>query len=145
MSDVPTSARGTGSASLSTSAGPEPTLGELVSGMTADVGLLVRKELELAKAEVREEAKTSGKAAGMLGAAGLAAHFALLFVSLALAWGLAEVMPTGFAFLLVGLLYGAGAAVLAMQGKERLREVRAPEQTIETMKEDVAWARARRS
>lgn len=123
----------------------DASLGELVAGMTADVGLLVRKELELAKAEVREEAKTSGKAAGMLGAAGLAAHFALLFVSLALAWGLASVMPTGFAFLLVGLVYAGVAAYLAMQGKERLREVRAPEQTIESMKEDVAWARARKS
>lgn len=123
----------------------DPTLGELVSGMTADVGLLVRKELELAKAEVREEAKTSGKAAGMLGVAGLAAHFALLFVSLALAWGLAEILPTGFAFLLVGIAYAAVAAVFAMKGKERLREVRAPEQTIETIKEDVAWAKARKS
>lgn len=123
----------------------EPTLGELVSGMTADVGLLVRKELELAKAEVREEAQTSAKAAGLLGGAGLAAHFALLFISLALAWGLAEIMPTGFAFLLVGIAYAALAAVLAMKGKERLREVRAPEQTIETIKEDVAWAKARKS
>lgn len=143
MSDVPTSSRGPGSASLST--GAEPTLGELVSGMTADVGLLVRKELELAKAEVREEAKTSGKAAGMFGVAGLAGHFALLFVSLALAWGLAEIMPTGLAFLLVGIAYAVVAAVFAMKGRERLREVRAPEQTIETIKEDVAWARARKS
>ena len=84
---------------------PEPSLGELVAGMTADFGTLVRKELELAKAEVREEAKSSGKAVGMFGAAGLAGHMALLFLSLALAWGLTEIMPDGFAFLLVGLLY----------------------------------------
>jgi hypothetical protein len=124
---------------------PEPTLGELVSGMTADVGTLVRKELELAKAEVREEARTTGKAAGMFGVAGLAGWFALLFVSLALAWGLAEIMPEGFAFLLVGLLYAAVAAFVAMQAKQRMRDVRPPEQTIETVKEDVAWARARMS
>ena len=124
---------------------PEPTLGELVAGMTADVGTLVRKELELAKAEVREEAKTTGKAAGMLGAAGLAAHFALLFVSLALAWGLTEIMPEGFAFLLVGILYAVAAAVLASQGKKRMQAVRPPENTIETVKEDVQWARARMS
>ena len=130
--------------SMSASA-PEPTLGELVAGMTADVGTLVRKELELAKAEIREEAKTTGKAAGMLGAAGLAAHMALLFVSLALAWGLTEVMPEGFAFLLVGILYGIAAAVLAKQGKERMQAVRPPENTIETVKEDVAWAKARMS
>lgn len=127
------------------SAVPEPTLGDLVSGLTADVGTLVRKELELAKAEVREEAKTSGKAAGMIGAAGVAAHFALLFASLALAWGLTEIMPEGFAFLLVGVLYAALAAVLAVQGRKRMQQVRPPEQTIETVKEDVAWARARTS
>ena len=130
--------------SMSASA-PEPTLGELVAGMTADFGTLVRKELELAKAEVREEAKTSGKAAGMLGAAGLAAHFALLFVSLALAWGLTEIMPEGFAFQLVGILYAVAAFVLAKQGKERMQAVRAPQNTIDTVKEDVAWAKARMS
>ena len=124
---------------------PEPSLGELVAGMTADFGTLVRTELELAKAEVREEAKSSGKAAGMLGAAGLAAHFALLFVSLALAWGLTEIMPEGFAFLLVGILYAVAAAVLASQGKKRMQAVRPPENTIETVKEDVQWAKARMS
>jgi uncharacterized membrane protein YqjE len=124
---------------------PEPTLGELVAGMTADVGTLVRKEMELAKAEIREEAKTTGKAAGMLGAAGIAGHFALFFVSMALAWGLTEIMPEGFAFLLVGVLYAIAAAVLATKGKERMQAVRPPEQTIETVKEDVQWARARMS
>jgi hypothetical protein len=124
---------------------PEPTLGELVSGMTADFGTLVRKELELAKAEVREEAKASGKAAGMFGAAGLASHMALLFLSLALAWGLTEIMPEGFAFLLVGLIYAAVAYIAVTQAKKRMREVRPPEQTIETVKEDVAWAKARMS
>jgi hypothetical protein len=123
----------------------EPTLGELFSGMTADVGTLVRKELELAKAEVREEARTSGKAAGMLGAAGLAGWFALLFASFALAWGLTEIVPEGVAFLIVGILYAAVAAVLAVQGKQRMQEIHPPEQTIETVKEDVAWARARMS
>lgn len=124
---------------------PEPSLGELVAGMTADFGTLVRKELELAKAEVREEAKSSGKAAGMFGAAALAGHMALLFLSLALAWGLTEIMPEGFAFLLVGLLYAVVAYVAATQAKQRMREVRPPEQTIETVKEDVAWAKARMS
>ena len=124
---------------------PEPTLGELVAGMTADFGTLVRKELELAKAEVREEAKSSGKAVGMFGAAGIAGHMALLFLSLALAWGLTEIMPEGFAFLLVGLVYGAITAVAVMQAKQRMREVHPPEQTIETVKEDVAWAKARMS
>ena len=126
-------------------ASPEPTLGELVSGMTADFGTLVRKELELAKAEVREEAKSSGKAAGMFCVAGLAGHMSRLFLSLALAWGLTEIMPEGVAFLLVGLIYAAVTFVAVTQAKKRMREVRPPEQTIETVKEDVAWAKARMS
>lgn len=126
-------------------ADPEPSLGELVAGMTADFGTLVRKELELAKAEVREEAKSSGKAAGMFGAAAVAGHMALLFLSFALAWGLTEIMPEGFAFLLVGLLYTVVTYVAVTQARQRMREVRPPEQTIETVKEDVAWARARMS
>lgn len=130
--------------SYSTSS-PEPTLGELVSGMTADFGTLVRKELELAKAEVREEAKSSGKAVGMFGVAGLAGYMTLLFLSLALAWGLTEIMPEGVAFLLVGLIYAAVTFVAVTQAKKRMREVRPPEQTIETVKEDVAWAKARMS
>ena len=124
---------------------PEPSLGELVAGMTADFGTLVRKELELAKAEVREEAKSSGKAAGMFGAAAVAGWMTLLFLSFALAWGLTEIMPEGFAFLLVGLIYAAVTYVAVTQAKKRMREVRPPEQTIETVKEDVAWAKARMS
>ena len=124
---------------------PEPSLGELVAGMTSDVGTLVRKELELAKAELREEAKTTGKAAGMLGAAGVTGHLALLFLSFAAAWGLSEIVPEGVAFLVVGVVYAVVAAVLAAKGRERMHAVRPPEQTIETVKEDVAWARARMS
>jgi hypothetical protein len=124
---------------------PEPTIGELVAGMTADVGTLVRKEMELAKAELREEARTTGKAAGMLGAAGVAGHMTLLFLSFALAWGLSEIVPEGVAFLIVGVLYAIATFVLATKGRERMQAVRPPEQTIETVKEDVAWAKARMS
>jgi len=123
----------------------ERSLPELVSDVAKDMSTLVRKELELAKAEVREEAKASGKAAGLFGAAGLAGWFALLFLSLALAWGLTEIMPEGVAFLLVGLLYAVVTFVAVTQAKKRMREVRPPEQTIETVKEDVAWAKARMS
>ena len=124
---------------------PEPTLGELVAGMTADVGTLVRKEMELAKAELREEARTTGKAAGMLGAAGLAGHMTLLFLSFALAWGLSEIVPEGVAFLIVGLVWAAVAAVLGLSGRQRLAEAKGPEKTVEEVKEDAEWLRQQKN
>jgi hypothetical protein len=71
---------------------------------------------------------------------------ALLFVSLAAAWGLAEVIPRGVAFLLIGVLYAATAAVLFVVARARAKQVNpVPEQTVETLKEDVEWLKAQRS
>jgi hypothetical protein len=121
----------------------EPTLGELLSAMTSDLGLLVRKEMELAKVEIKEEVGRAGKAAGAFGGTAVTAYFALLFLSFALALGLSALMPDGLAFLLVGLLYGAASAVLFLQGRDRAKDLNpVPEQTVETLKEDVAWAKA---
>jgi uncharacterized membrane protein YqjE len=124
----------------------EPSLSDLLSTMTTDLSTLFRQEVELAKVELKEEGAKAGKAAGMLGAAGLAAHMALLFVSIGIAWLLDAVMPESLAFLLVGLAYGIGALILAKTGQARMKQVRpAPDQTIETLKEDVQWARAQKS
>jgi len=120
----------------------EPTLGELFGALTADMSTLMRKELELARIEVREEVAKGSRAGGILGATAVAAYMALLLVSFALAWGLATVMPTGFAFLIVGALYAIAAGVLYSKGRTELRKVRpVPEQTVETLKEDVQWAK----
>jgi F0F1-type ATP synthase assembly protein I len=125
---------------------PDKSLGELFSELTSDLSNLFRKEVELAKVETKEEVARAGKAGGMLGGGAFAAWFALLFVSFALAWLLDEWMHTALAFLIVGLLYGVVAAVLALQGKARLQSVNpVPQQTVETLKEDVQWARAQRS
>jgi hypothetical protein len=121
----------------------EPTLGELVSAMTSDLSLLVRKEMELAKVEIKEEVSTAGKAAGAFGGTAVAGYMALLFLSFALALGLSALMPDGLAFLLVGLLYGAVAGVLFVQARDRAKQIDpVPQQTVETIKEDVAWAKA---
>lgn len=118
-------------------------LGELMGEMTAEFSLLVRKELELARAEIREEIGKAGKAGGMFGGGAVAGYMALVLLSFAAAWGLAAAMPRGVAFLLVGLVYAAAAAVLYMQGRKKLAEVNAvPQQTVETVKEDVEWAKA---
>jgi hypothetical protein len=118
-------------------------LGELFGDLSRDFSTLMRQEVELAKTEIREEATKAGKAGGMLGGAAAAGYFCLLLASFALAWGLAELIPTGFAFLVVALLYGITAAALFVMGRSRLREVRpVPDDTVETLKEDVQWARA---
>ena len=119
-------------------------VGELVREVAGDLSNLMRKELELAKAEVKEEAGKGAKGAGMLGGAGLAGYFVALFLSLALMWALASVIPTGWAALVVAVLWAIVGAVLFVTGRKKLREVNPkPEQTLETLKEDVQWARTR--
>ena len=83
---------------------PDKSLGELVAEMTGEISALMRKEVELAKVEIKEEVGRAGKAGGMLGAGAGAGYFALLFVSLALAWLLDQAMPIVLAFLIVGAL-----------------------------------------
>ena len=125
---------------------PEKSLGQLFSELTADLSTLMRKEVELAKVETKEEVSRAGKAGGMLGGGAFAGYFALLFLSFALAWLLDEWMHTALAFLIVGLLYAVVAAVLVVRGRARLQNVNpVPQQTVETLKEDVQWARAQRS
>ena len=125
---------------------PDRSLGELVAEMTGEVSELMRKEVQLAKVELKEEVGRAGKAGGMLGAGGVAGYFALLFVSLALAWLLDQAMPIALAFFLVGALYGIAAAVLITRGREQMKHVDpVPRQTVETLKEDAAWVRAQKS
>ena len=124
---------------------PEKDLSELVSELTTDIGNLVSTHIELAKVEIKEEVKKAGLGAGLLSGAGVAALFALLLLSFALAWGLQEIMPEGFAFLIVGLLWAAAAAVMALVGKDRISRVKGPEQTIDEVKEDAQWVRQQKS
>ena len=123
--------------------GGERSLGELFGTLTSDLSELMRSEMELARVELKEEATKAGKAAGLLGAGALAGYLALTLLAFAAAWGLAEVVDAGWAFLIVGLVVGAIAAVLALKGKERMNAVNpVPDQTMETLKEDARWARA---
>jgi uncharacterized membrane protein YqjE len=124
----------------------DASLGELFGRMTTDLSTLVRKEMELARVEMKEEVTRAGKAGGTLGAAAVAGLMALILLSFALAWGLAEIMPEGFAFLIVGALYAIGAFVLFSTGRKKMQQVNpVPEQTVETLKEDAQWLRDQRS
>jgi Putative Actinobacterial Holin-X, holin superfamily III len=105
---------------------------------------LARQELQLAKAEMREKGKKAGTGAGLLGAAGGMALLAGGAVTAFLILALDGVMPNWLAALLVAVVYGAVAAVLFLTGKERVQEAGplVPEQTVESVKEDVQWAKS---
>ena len=124
---------------------PEASLSELLSELTTDLSTLLRKEVELAKTEAREEIGHAGKAAAMLGAAGLAGWLALLMLSLAVAWLLDQGLNTALSFAIVGIAWAIAAAILLATGKRRLGAVQTLPQTKETIKEDVEWARTQTS
>ena len=114
----------------------DASVGELVGHVAQDLSTLMRQELELAKAEVKQEITKTGKAAGMLGAAGFAGYMVLLFASIAAWWGLANVMDQGWAALIVAGVWAVAGAVLFVAGRRRLSDINpTPEQTVETVKE----------
>jgi uncharacterized membrane protein YqjE len=122
--------------------GQEPSVGELLSEVTSDVQKLFRQEMELAKAEIREEASKTGKAAGVYGGAGFAGYMVAVFLSLTVAFTLGAWIPLGWAALIVTVVWAVIGAVLYPMGRSRMRNVSPrPEQTIETLKEDAQWAR----
>lgn len=128
------------------SAPSDLTLGELFGKLTSDLGTLLRKEVELARLETTDELRRAGRAGGMLGGAAVVALLAAVMASFALAWLLDSWMHPALAFAIVAVLWGAVAGLLYERGRERLRQVNpVPENTVETLKEDVAWARARKS
>lgn len=129
--------------SPSADGGGERPLGDLVSDLTRSMQTLLKKEVELAKVEIKEQASRAGKGGAMLAAAGVIGFVALLLVSWAAAWGVAEGTPTWLAFLAIGLLYGAIAGLLALTGKKKLQTVNpVPRQAVQTLKEDVETAKS---
>ena len=111
-------AGGSGSASgLTPDVPADARLLDLLERISADLTHLVQTEVELAKVEIKDELARTAKGAGLLGGSGLAGYFVLLMLSFAAAFGLAEIMPIGFAFLIVGLLYGRGAGTLFVLGR----------------------------
>ena len=124
---------------------PDKSLGELVGDMTTSLSNIFRKEIELAKVELKEEVGEAGKSAGMLGGAALAGYLAVLMASFALVSLLDEVMHTALAFLLVAVLYGIGAFLLQAKGREKLAATPVLPETKKSLKEDAEWARTQRS
>jgi len=120
--------------------------GQLASEVAKDMSTLVRQEVALAKAELQQEAKTAGTAVGAFGGAGFAGYFVLVFLSLAGMYGFGAVMPIGWAALIVAAVWAVIAAVFAVIGRRKMKGFNPkPERTIETVKEDVQWAKTRNS
>jgi hypothetical protein len=133
-------------ARVATHVDAERSLGSLVSQLSADFSKLMRQEVALAKAEMREEAKKAGKAAGMLGGAGFAGWMVGLFASLALMWALGEAMALVWAALIVTAIWAIVGIVLFVTGRKQLQDVNPkPEQTIQSLKEDQQWVKHPRS
>jgi uncharacterized membrane protein YqjE len=125
-------------------AGEERSLGELLRDLTGELQHLFRAELQLAKIETKQEldhAKDVAKHGAIAAGAGV---LAVLLLSFAAAWGLAEVMPAGVAFLIVGVVYAVVAIIAGLAARDRARRVDLkPTETIETLEEDAQWLRTR--
>jgi Putative Actinobacterial Holin-X, holin superfamily III len=127
-------------------AGQDPrdlSFGELTKQLSSDVSTLVRQELELARAEMTEKGKRAGLGAGLLGGATVVALAAFAVFTAFLVLILSEVMASWLAALIVALVYAAVAGVLALRGRREVQEAGKPlpEQTVESVKEDVQWAK----
>ena len=118
-------------------------IAELLKQLSQETTTLVRQELELAKAEVAEKGKKAGVGAAMFGAAGAAGLATLGAFTAFLILVLNTFMAAWLAALIVTIVYGAIAGVLALQGKQKVQEASppVPEQTVETVKEDIEWAK----
>jgi hypothetical protein len=125
----------------------ERPIGEVAKNLTSDLSLLLRQEIELAKAEMAQKARTAAPGLGMFGGAGVVALCAAGALTAFLVLVFSLFLPDWAAALIVGLAMAAVAFVLIRQGKERIADAGkpVPEQTIETVKEDVEWAKTRAS
>jgi hypothetical protein len=121
----------------------ERSLGDLFSDLSRETTTLVRQEVQLAKAELTQSATEAARGIGMLLAGGAVAYAGLLFLLLAIVYGLIEAgWDAWLAALIVGLVVMALGAVLVLRARESLKPANlAPQKTVETLKEDAAWAK----
>jgi hypothetical protein len=120
-------------------------IAELVKDLATETSTLVRQEIDLAKAEMTDRGKRAGKGVGMLAAGAAVALLAFGALTAGLIAALDLAMPTWLAALIVTVVYGAIAAVLVQIGRKQVQEAAppVPEDTIESVKEDVQWAKTR--
>lgn len=110
-------------------------LGDLLGDVTRDISTLMRQEVELAKAELKQSGTRAGKGAGLLAGAGVAGHFVLLFLSVALWWGLGNLIGHGWSAVVVAVIWAIIATILASMGRKELKAIKGMPQTAETLQE----------
>jgi Putative Actinobacterial Holin-X, holin superfamily III len=122
--------------------GTEPSIGALVAEASRDLSTLLRAEIDLAKSEIRDEAKTAAKGGAMFGGAAFLGLLAVILLSIALAYGLVAlgVWPW-LAFVIVAVFYLLIAGVLALIGRRTMSRVRPPERTIRSVRETAKLAK----
>ncbi len=120
-------------------------VGELLSQLAEQTSTLVRQELELFKAEMAAKGKRAGLGVGMVGGGGLLALYALGALTACFIAALSLALHVWLAALIVTVVYAAAAGILALRGKKQVQEALppAPEQTVETVKEDLEWMKNR--
>jgi uncharacterized membrane protein YqjE len=117
-------------------------IADVLQDIVGNVQKIVRAEVKLAKAEVKEEASKAGRAAGMMAAGAVSAIYALGLLLLTILFALAQIMPLWLAALILFVLLAVVTAILLGIGRKRFRAVHAtPEKTVETMKENVEWVK----
>jgi Putative Actinobacterial Holin-X, holin superfamily III len=109
-------------------------VGEMFSDVAQDLSTLMRQEVELAKAELRQSATRAAKGAGMLAGAGVSGHMVLIFVSVAAWWGIGDTTGHGWSALIVGAIWLVIAAVLGLLGRREISAVSGVPQTAQTLK-----------
>jgi len=124
---------------------PDKSLGELLGDLTNEVGQLFRQEVELAKTELRHEAKTASTAAGTFAGAAIGGWMAVLLLSFAVAWLLDQATNTALAFAIVGVVWALVAAALAARGRQQMSAVKPLPETVSTLTEDMRWAKEQRN
>ena len=121
----------------------ERSLGDLFSDLSRETTTLVRQEVQLAKAELTQSATEAARGIGMLVAGGAVAYAGLLFLLLAIVFGLIQAgWDAWLSALAVGVVVVAIGAVLVLRARESLKPANlAPRRTVETLKEDQEWAK----
>jgi hypothetical protein len=109
-------------------------LGDLLGEVSRDISTLMRQEVELAKAELKQSATRAGKGAGLLGGAGYAGSMAVLFLSIAVWWGLGHLIDNGWSALVVAAVWAIVAAIMFVVGRNKLKEVQGMPQTVDSLK-----------
>jgi hypothetical protein len=110
-------------------------LGDLLGEVSRDISTLMRQEVELAKAELRESATRAGKGAGMLGGAGYAGMMTVLFLSIAAWWGLGYLVGNAWSGLIIAVIWAIIGLILFAVGRSAVKSVKGAPQTVESLKE----------